>query len=201
MPTDAKAIATWERASHAYSHYQSYLAAQTQRHSLSFTDLVYVKNFKGGSTVIGEPIESLPAKLSRYSDSLARLGRTQDFAQTLPSLSSEAYARVKNEIIGFVGLATDASTKISGFGVSFSSALLHFHFPALVPILDRRALNGAGIKGIKTDSQGQVKDLISFYPQLLDYSRQKLRDNPALSMRTLDRSLFIEALASEVFRK
>lgn len=201
MPTDAKAIATWERAAHAYSHYQSYLAKQPQRFLLSFTDLVYVKNFKGGSTVIGEPLDSLPVKLARYSEALKRLGGTREFSETLPSLTGEAYVRAKEGIIAFVGLATDPTTKINGFGVSFASALLHFHFPGLVPILDRRALNGAGIEGIKTDSQGQVKNLISFYPQLLDYTRKRLSEGPMLTMRSLDRSLFIETLAPEVFRK
>lgn len=201
MPIDAKAVATWERAAHAYSHYQSYLVEQPSRFSLSFTDLVYVKNFKGGSTVIGESLQSLPAKLGQYTESLRGLGAMREFSKSLPVLTSEEYVHVKEGIIAFVRLATAPETKINGFGVSFASALLHFHFPRLVPILDRRALNGAGIEGILTDSQGQVKNLISFYPQLLDYTRQRLVGSPTLTIRSLDRSLFIEILSPEVFRK
>ncbi len=40
----------------------------------------------------------------------------------------------------------ESNTKIRGLGPSYVSALLAAHFVDLIPILDRRILNGAGIK-------------------------------------------------------
>ena len=52
------------------------------------------------------------------------------------------YPRIRTAIVAFATLPETNAADISGFGCSFASALLHFHFPKLVPILDKRALNG-----------------------------------------------------------
>jgi hypothetical protein len=167
---------------------------------LSFTDLVYGKNFKGGSTVIAEPAATLPAKLQQYDTALRSASKEAAFSRPLGELDDRNYRKVREAIVAFTELSQRSEARISGFGVSFSSALLHFYFPALVPILDRRAVNGANLKGIEVDAQDQVTNLLQLYPALIDYFRLELRQNPRLTLRQLDRSLFSQELRRPPFR-
>lgn len=196
----AKAIGTWDRAEHAYQHYLAYIASKPDKHALSFPDLVYVKNFKGGSTVVAEPAATLPAKLQQYEQALRAASKDSSFSRSLRGLDDHEFEKVKQAIVAFVALAQRPEARINGFGVSFSSALLHFYFPSLVPILDRRAVNGANLKGIEVDSQDQVSNLLQLYPALMDYFRSKLCEDPKLSLRELDRHLFSRELRRPPFR-
>lgn len=200
MPIDAKASSNWDRAANAYCHYVAYIAAKAHRLELSFTDLIYVKNFKGGSAVIGEPATSLPFKLTRLSQALVAADASGDLSVPLADLSGASLQRAKARMLSFMKEAVCPETRINGFGVSFASAMLHFYFPTTVPILDRRVLNGARIQGIQVNTQGQVNNLVSLYPSLVDYFAVRLRNNRSLSLRQLDRELFIEKLSDQVFR-
>jgi hypothetical protein len=200
MSASTKVAGTWDRAEHAYQHYLNYVASKSDPYALSFTDLVYVKNFKGGSTVIAEPRATLPAKLQKYEDMLRTASRDSAFSRALSDLDDEHYLRAREQIIAFAALSQRPEARISGFGVSFSSALLHFYFPMLVPILDRRAVNGANLKGIEVDAQDQVTNLLQLYPALIDCFRSMLRGNGKLTLRDLDRQLFSQELRRPPFR-
>lgn len=88
----------------------------------------------------------------------------------------------------------DSLFRIDGFGSSYASGLLHFHFPTLIPILDRRVLNGAGIK-VEINAQGQVIDIEQYYPQLIQYFNRELRNKPGINLRALDKELFVKPIS------
>jgi hypothetical protein len=198
--SSAKVEGAWDRAEHAYQHYFHYLASKPDRYALSFTDLVYVKNFKGGSTVIAEPVATLTGKLQQYEQALREASKERPFSLALSELDDEDYPKVRDKIVAFAALSQRPEARINGFGVSFSSALLHFYFPRLVPILDRRAVNGANLKGIEVDAQDQVTNLLQLYPMLIDFFRLKLAENTKLTLRELDRDLFSQELRRPPFR-
>lgn len=201
MPTDPRAEANWARADNAYQQYLRYISVKPDRVALTFTDLVYLKNFKGGSAVIGESVATSSEKLARYEQSLRACMSAPEFQKTLRNLTDAEYLRARKRIVAFVDLVNSPETDINGFGESFASALLHFYFPSLVPILDRRALNGSGLEGLKVNGQDQVTNLLALYPALIDYFRDRLRSEASLTLRSLDRGLFIEKLRVPPFRK
>jgi hypothetical protein len=63
----------------------------------------------------------------------------------------------------------------------------------LIPVLDRRILNGAGIK-VEYDSQKQVKDIAQHYGSLIKACRSELIKGNNLSLRGLDKEWFTKAL-------
>lgn len=200
MRNSAKAESIWDRAAHAYQHYLNYIKTKQDRFSLSTTDLVYVKNFKGGSAVIGEPSGTLGAKLMQFECAFRDAAGTREFRRSLRDLDDDEYARARERMVAVAKLSQSPSADINGFGVSFASTLFHFYFPTLVPILDRRVLNGACIEGIVVDTQNQVKNLLELYPALIDYFRDRVRDDAQLTLRSLDRLLFVLELRRPPFR-
>lgn len=201
MPIDNRAAANWNRAQHAYQHYQSYLSAKQDRYALTFTDLVYVKNFKGGSAIIDEPLLRFRHKLGCYEKVLRACAEDISFGLTLATIPNKEYARIRAAIVAFAALPEVDQSDISGFGSSFASALLHFFFPLVVPILDKRALNGSGVQGIQVDRYNNVTNLLGLYPALIDNCRCRLQENQELTLRDLDRTLFIERLNTPPFNK
>lgn len=196
----SKAAGNWDRAEHAYQHYLDYVARKPDKYALTFTDLVYVKNFKGGSTVIAEPRATIAAKLQLYEQALRAASRNAAFSRALGDLDDQDYLNARERIVDFAALSERPEARISGFRVSFSTALLHFHFPRIVPILDRRAVNGANLKGIEVDAQNQVTNLLQLYPALIECFRLKLKSNAKLTLRELDRHLFSQELRRPPFR-
>jgi hypothetical protein len=192
---DKRAVAGWERAQNAYQHYVEYLERKADKHALTITDLVYVKNFKGGSAIIGEPPGTIGSKLAQYESSLRAAQAKPAFRKRLEALDEKEFRDAQATMHEFAGLP--AKAHIDGFGVSFTTALMHFFFPAVVPILDRRALNGARIAGVKVDSQGQVTNLLELYPQLIAYTWERLRADSSLTLRSLDRQLFTQKLGTK----
>lgn len=201
MAANVKARSAWDRAAHAYGHYVDYIATKPDKCALSVTDLVYVKNFKGGSSIIAEPAATVSAKLNKYERVLRDAAASPEFSSSLRDLDEGLYARARTRMVAFVGMAQRVDARINGFGVSLSSALLHFYFPTLVPILDRRVVNGANIQGLKVDAQDQVINLLDLYPSLIDYFRARLRATTKLTLRSLDRRLFSQELRRPPFRK
>jgi hypothetical protein len=194
MEIDKRAESAWKRAENAYQHCRAYMQDKSPRLVLSITDLVYVKNFKGGSTIIGESPATIQERLAPYEALLREADGMPAFQKTLGQLDDREYQDAVRVMKTFAALPR--TSPINGFGVSFSTALLHFYFPEVVPILDRRGLNGAGIKA-DVDKQGQVKKLLDSYPDLIAYCRARLRGEPSLTLRALDQSLFIQKLRPE----
>ena len=164
MPTDNRAVTNWKRAQHAYEHYQSFISAKPEKYALTFADLVFVKNFKGGNAFLDEPVVTFAPKLQCYEAALRACAADPSFSLTLSSIPNADYNRVRDAIIAFATLPEQSVSDISGFGSSFASALLHFYFPLLVPILDKRALNGSGVPGLQVDSYNNITNLLALYP-------------------------------------
>lgn len=201
MPTDRRAERQWTRAQHAYEHYQKYISAKEDRCHLSFVDLIFIKNFKGGSATITEPVVSLDGKLKPYEEALRRLDGSKLFSEkNLGTIDEKDYSRVRNVIVAFAAMPEVSEYDISGFGSSFASALLHFYFPNIVPILDKRAINGCGIQGLNVDASNNVTNLLELYPDLIDQFRERLRENSRLSLRELDYHFFSQELRTPPFK-
>jgi len=201
MPTDRRAEKQWTRAQHAYEHYQKYISTKEDRCRLSFVDLIFIKNFKGGSATITEPVASLDGKLKPYEEALRRLDGSKLFSEkNLGTIDEKDYTRVRNVIVAFAAMPEVPEYDISGFGSSFASALLHFYFPNIVPILDKRAINGCGIQGLNVDASNNVTNLLELYPDLVDQFRERLRENPRLSLRELDYHFFSQELRTPPFK-
>lgn len=194
MPIDKRAVSQWRRAQSAYQHYRVYIGAKPNRHALTFTDLVYVKNFKGGSATIAEPVATFGVKIEPYEEALQQCAADPGFGYSLTTVPAHLYPGVRHRMINFASLPNNSASDISGFGESFATALLHFYFPTLVPILDKRALNGSGVKGISVDRYNNVTNLLALYPALIDAFRGALIATPALTLRDVDQQWFSQTL-------
>jgi hypothetical protein len=190
----------WIKADNAYQYYQHYIDSKPDRYALTITDLIYVTNFKGGSAIIAEPPKSLAEKLNYYERQLRECASAPEFKRTLGSLNTKCYKLALSRIVAYANLTINRHAHIDGFRASFTSALLHFYFPRLVPILDRRGVNGARLYGIIVQpSNNQVNNLLELYPRLIAYCRTRLRASPQLTLRGLDRRLFAQPLRCPPF--
>jgi hypothetical protein len=194
-----RAKRNWDRAQHAYQYYCAYIEEKRDKLCLSVTDLVYVKNFKGGSTTIVESPSTIGESLAGYEAVLREADGMPAFRKSLGELDDSEYESAEAMMMRFAGLR--GRFPIKGFGVSFATALLHFYFPTLVPIVDRRVLNGASIDEAKVDGDGQVQNPLVVYPKLIKYFRARLREDRSLTLRSLDRQLFIEKLKGKFKKK
>ena len=191
-PHDGKAALRWQRLNHTFLAYQDHRSRKEDSpYALSYIDLLFVSNFKGGNASIGDAHHQVNACLRQhYQPALERIAeRFGDLmlvdvkdADRLPELTEQGQA--------FLDLTQTAGSCISGFGISWASALLALNFPDLFPILDRRVLNGLGLlrSGDLNDAK-QVKDRISFYPQLIERMAERAASGGG-SLRKLDEALF-----------
>lgn len=187
MPSN-RAITNWKNANLAFILYQDYIASKADRFVLSATDLMYISNFKGGNASVSGTTSEIAQKLDPYSGILEKIDRTFGY-RSLSSLSNQ-------EIDSLVALCAESfsildANRIKGFSHSYWSAMLCAYFPALLPILDRWIVTNLGIPNEK-DSQGQVKDLQQHYPEVIRRFHQRLLKEQGLSVRELDKRLFID---------
>ena len=183
---------TWDMLDHAMAHYQTYISTKKQRNTISIIDLLHVSNFKGGNASITEPETTLGNKLKSYDKVLAEIAKKFN-----GNLLTQLNEQETNELIALCNNVSDLTkakeTKIRGFGASYASALLSAHFMDLVPVLDRRILNGAGIE-VEYNNQKQVKDIAQHYGVLIKFCRAELQRRKQLTLRELDKEWFIKAL-------
>jgi hypothetical protein len=186
---DKKALNRWEKSNISYTNYSKYISTKTDKFKLTIIDLLYVSNFKGGNATINEIDETITKKLFTYGQIFKEInGRFND--RNLNSLDNNETIELIEFSDKLIELTNYKSEfKIDGFSVSFLTALLHFYFPNLYPILDRRVLNGLKlISKNDLDKQGQVKNLKDYYKKLiLDFKRMQGNQ----SIRELDKILFI----------
>jgi hypothetical protein len=187
---DKKASSRWRTLNVAMEHFQSHLREKTDagRFRLDLIDLLHVSNFKGGNSSITEPIVSLRDKLVRYERGLAEIASQFD-GLSLGKLDKQTVEVLSRQATEFIRPLKPRQLNISGFGPSYASALLSAHFPDLLPVIDRRILNGAGIK-VDIDSSGQVKVIEQHYTTLLRACWLVLKKEPQLVLRELDRRWF-----------
>ena len=190
----SKTSTQWQKANLSYQNYIDYILSKPEKYELTFIDLLYISNFKGGNASIHEKEISVNAKLKKYSECLKTIHKEFDNKQ-LRDLSKEELASLKRKTSEFVNLTSGSSTAIDGVKSSYASALLHFYFPNLIPILDRRVLNGTGIKKVKKGEQ--VKDIEKYYPELIENFYRYLQQNHNKSLRDYDRENFIKPVQDE----
>jgi len=196
-----RAETQWNRARIAYSYLRNYIRQKStdSKFALSVMDLVLVSNFKGGSASIAEESDKLATKLQHDSRRLeelnAKFGKRR--LADLSDMEAESLSQLASV---FCEMATTRShhteTKINGFGPSYASALLNAYFPHLLPILDRRVLSALQIKGVETDSQGQVRELEKHYPALI-FEVRRLASSRKCDLTEIDRELFVQPLAPQ----
>lgn len=127
---DRRAQRQWKKARTAYDYYADYISKKSNRHDLSILDLLFVTNFKGGSATINEPPSKLAPKLKAYTTGLNFIYKKFK-NRSLVSLDQAELDLLCRLADTFIQLASKSSpgTHVDGFGESFASALLHFHFP------------------------------------------------------------------------
>lgn len=183
-----KSETTWEMLNIAMTYYQEYIQSKIDRCSLSITDLLYVSNFKGGNASITEPLVLLTKKIKHYEIVLRKVEQ-RFFGKSLSTLPISELDTLVSLCDELLALTTKSSSKIRGVGPSYASAILAAHHLNLIPVLDRRALNGAGI-AVKKDSQSQIKEIASHYGELIREFHVELTNRPGLSVRQLDKEWF-----------
>lgn len=190
----SKELTRWTKANISYENYSNYIKKKSDGYKLSLIDLLYISNFKGGNASISEKESSVNKKLREYSSHLKTIkGRFEN--NRLIDLSKEELLDLKKLTSDFLNLTHDNSEfRIDGFKNSFASALLHFYFPELIPILDRRVLNGVGIE-VETNSQKQVVHIYQYYPELIDLFYNELRRRKNITLRELDKEYFIKPIS------
>ena len=178
---DKKAETFWVKARNTVEHYTQFVNEKpiSEKFVLSFTDLLYASNFKAGNGNVQEPVESIEEKLTEYSQLLT------DFNNKIfdNSLNNKALASLDDEKLEFLLMLIErmvnvcSKQKIDGFGISYCSALFHFYFPNLIPVLDRRVLMGIGIvtKPIQMNLYGQVKEIETYYKRLVEELYKQLK--------------------------
>jgi hypothetical protein len=184
-----RAANQWRKARTPYGYYQSHIKSKSPKHSITILDLLFVKNFKGGSATIAEPENQFAEKLRQYSKQLEVI--LQEFGnKELGNLGNKDLDDLIQKVNTFLKLTKDSKTRIDGFGPSFASALLNAHLPKVIPILDRRGLNGFSIPNVQTDNQGQVVDIENRYPDLIRRFHGRLTQDSAATIESIDEALF-----------
>jgi hypothetical protein len=169
-------------------------------------DLLFVKNFKGGSATINEPPVRLAPKLKAYTEELNIIHKKFK-SRSLVSLNKkdlDYFCGLADTFIQLAGKSSRPNTHIDGFGESFASALLHFHFPELAPILDKRALNGAGLTGLWVVKYNNVRNRGGLYGVLIRKCHSILKKRHSHGKKwtlvQLDQILFSKKLKKPPFK-
>ena len=183
---DSAANHKWTDLDAAWYSYQAYLSSKRDRLELTYLDLLYIRNFKAGNASILVKEQEANDCLRPYSEELRTI-RSEFGARSLVQLHIEELARLKQ--VGQSFLELTHLQPIKGFGVSYASALLSALFPTLFPIMDRRALSGAGIVD-RLPKSGQVVRISQYYGELIDYYYRCLRSGGESSLREVDKKLF-----------
>ena len=183
---DSAANQKWTDLDAAWYSYQTYLSAKRDRFELTYLDLLYIRNFKAGNASILAKETDVNDSLRSYSEAVHTICNKFG-TRSLVQLQVEELARLKRSGQNFLELTN--LQPIKGLGISYASALLAALFPTLFPILDRRALNGAGIVE-RLPKSGQVVDISQYYGDLIDYCYQRLRSGSESSLREIDKKLF-----------
>lgn len=187
------ALTRWGKADKTYQNYKGYLENKKEKFHLTYLDLLYVSNFKGGNSTINELENEVNEKLKIYSKTLSEID--EEFKdKELRNLTENELRILFEKVQNIFGLVKNSNTKIDGFSYSYLSALLHFYFPDLLPILDRRVLINSKIVEVdnyeQVDKYGQIIKIEDYYEKLIRFMRNELKERNS-KLRDLDRELFI----------
>jgi len=190
MEMDEMSKKSWENKNKSYKNYMKYIDNKENKFKLTLIDLLYISNFKGGRASIHEEESLVNEKLKKYSEYLKEINNEFE-GKMVGDLTDEELNSLKKKGEKFLQTTFEESTDINGFKASYASAMLHFYFPDLLPILDRHVLEGVNIDTEKK-SNGQVKDIEQYYPELINKFYQHLKNNYEKSVREYDKELFIK---------
>lgn len=187
---DPRAITKWKKSNISFENYQHYIQVKKNHFELTLIDLLYISNFKGGNATINEPEDEVNYKLDAYISKLWEIEK-EFYNKSLWELDSRELERLTDIVLEACNLTKTSKTKIEGFSVSYLSGLLCAHFPDLIPIIDRRILKNLQLVTDQDfNSQGQVKNIERFYPQLIEKIAVMCKDM-RLSIRKIDSKLFV----------
>jgi len=191
---DNKALTLWTKSAISYKNYQDFIDKKNERFKLTFIDLLYISNFKGGNATINELESTIDHKLTNYSKVLIDINE-KFISKPLHQLSDIEIVELIFLITSICNLTHKTTrTKIDGFSVSYLSALLSSYFPELVPILDRRVLiNLRLVTSADIGKYGQIKNIQRFYDPLVKKFAQQCKEEE-LSVREFDKYLFTTKL-------
>ena len=181
----------WDKSEISYQNYQEYIRNKTDYFKLTFIDLLYISNFKGGNATINERESVINQRLIHYSDGFKEIDKS--YHGRIISYLSEGEIDDLIKMVEEIVRLTDKESlhsKIDGFSSSYLSALLNAHFPNLIPILDRRLLKNLKIvEDSDEDSQGQIKNIKSFYGSLIKQFAEIVKKT-GKSIREIDKEYF-----------
>lgn len=182
----------WSKSRNAYIYLTDYIAQKNNRYLLDEFDIVLVSNFKGGFASIQEPKTQLLAKLIIYSQILMEIWEKYK-DKRLQDIHCDKVNELGCSALNFLNLTAKSNeSNIDGFGASYASALLNVYFPKLLPIIDRRVLNGSEIE-VNLTSNNQVVNIKSYYKEYLLYCYKKLKNSDG-KLEELDLELFSKPL-------
>lgn len=187
---DKQAERRWKKSNISFDNYRQYIACKPERCSLSFIDLLYISNFKGGNSTINEEEDKINFKLTFYSNELRNIDALFTNSN-LGDLTEEMVKKLIKKVYDICDLTLKSrSTNIDGFSVSYLSALLCAHYPNLIPILDRRILKSLSLVSV-TDiaKSGQIKSIQRFYGPLIT-KVSKISKKKKKTIREIDREEF-----------
>jgi hypothetical protein len=181
----------WDKSEISYQNYQEYIRNKSDYFSLTFIDLLYISNFKGGNATINEKETVINQKLIQYSIGLKEIDKSFH-GKKLSDLKLSEIDYLISLVNNIVSLTDKESfhSRIDGFSSSYLSALLNAYFPNLIPILDRRLLINLKLVGDSDkDSQGQIKNIKRFYGSLIKNFSEIVKES-GKSVREVDREYF-----------
>lgn len=190
-----KSKLSWDSYKITFDYYQVYLKQKEERglsrYDLDFTDLLYASNYKAGSGSIQENllVPEGQDKLEQYSGFLKRLNNSFGTV-SLGQLDNEALGLLLTYTKEMIGLC--AKYHIKGLGVPYCSALVHLHFPNLIPVLDRNALLGLELITCENiPKSGQIMKIEQYYETLIKSMYERLTMS-GVTLRELDREVFLK---------
>jgi hypothetical protein len=180
----------WLNSNELLIDYKEYVKNKKEKFNLTFIDLLYVSNFKGGNSTIKGDEKAINIILKEYSVRFKKLNKIYGEKSLIEINDDEIIELIKTIELTIKDLIENHN--INGFKYSYMSALLHAYFPNLLPILDRRILINLGLVTIDDiDSTKQVKKIEQYYGTLVKKIRDILVADKTKSIRNVDYENFI----------
>ena len=106
----------WELLNNTFLAYQGFRKHKGSSHRLSYVDLLYVSNFKGGNASVGDSREKVDEILEEYYEPQLIAIKENFGNKTLRELNKAQREQLSNLATEFVLLTKKPETKIRGFG-------------------------------------------------------------------------------------
>ena len=189
MTKSEKASNQWQKANKAFTLYQEYLTSKGEnRLNLTVVDLLFISNFKGGSSTIADDARVISTALEAYTLAICQIDQAFH-DRTLGSLTEREIDVLIQLVVHALRIVDE--NPINGFYHSFFSALLCSMFPSLLPIIDKWIIPNLELAPRGTGNW-QIDNIGDYYPEVIRRFHHRLSKEQRLSVRELDKRLFIE---------